>query len=367
MKNWIALLLALALVLSMTACGRDESPTPTGTEPPATTEPTEEKETPPVTAPTLTGDDPEAQIEAEVEAVLAGLTAEYESIIEGVDSYDAYMAKQAEIVAFYEKVNATSADLCIKMCGYAITYAENILASGKSTDEMYDDMEIIYDLVYDDMGDEIYDGIYDGILDDIYDDFYDGALDDQPDDVEYSDWSDARSNEYEMWSDTRSEVYEQWSDMRSDVYEFWSDMRSELWSDELDGAKEELEDFREDVEKMLGKEPAEAVPAETTVPPTEPAEPSQPAAETADGIRPEFKEAMDSYEVFFDDYAKFMKAYMDSDNPLSMMSEYSAMMQQYSDTMDKLQDIDEGTLSDEEAKYYAEAMLRINQKLLDAL
>ena len=162
-----------------------------------------------------------------------------------------------------------------------------------------------------------------------------------------------------MWSDTRSEVYEQWSDYRSDVYEFWSDARSELWSDELDGAQEELDDFRGDVEKMMGKEtsePTETAPIETT----------KDDAET-DGIRPEFKEAMDSYEKFFDEYVAFMKAYMDSDDPISMMGEYTTMMQQYVETMGELEDIDEDELSDEEALYYAEVMLRINQKLLEVL
>lgn len=356
MKKWIALLLALALVLSMTACGAKEEPKPAETEAPATTEPTEAKETTPATTLISTGDNLDAQIEADVEAILTSLTAEYESIIAGVDSYDAYMEKQAEIVAFYEKVNVTSADLCIKMCGYAITYAENILASGKSTDEMYDNMEIIYDLIYDDMGDEIYDGIYDGILDDIYDDFYDGALDDQPDNVEYSDWSQARSNEYEMWSDTRSEVYEQWSDYRSDVYKFWSDVRSELWSDELDGAQDELEDFRKDVEKMKDKGSTKTVPTEAANDDSD-----------AEGIRPEFKEAMDSYEEFFDEYVTFMKAYMDSDDPFSMMGEYTTMMQQYVETMGELEDIDEDELSEKEALYYAEVVLRINQKLLEVL
>ena len=46
----------------------------------------------------------------------------------------------------------------------------------------------------------MYDGIYDGILEDMYDDFYDGLLDDAYDNEEYSEyseWSDARSDEYE--------------------------------------------------------------------------------------------------------------------------------------------------------------------------
>lgn len=180
------------------------------------------------------------------------------------------------------------------MCEYSIEYAEEILASGKSADDMYDDFEVIYDLIYDDVGDDIYDGIYDGLLDDMYDAFYSGALDDQPDGVKYSDWSDHRSKEYKMWSDARSEVYEQWSDFRSDVYGFWSDMRSEIWSNDKEGALDEIEDFRKDVEKMLRKLSDDAV-----------------------------------------------------------------------DTMAALQKIGESELSDKEAFYYAEVMLRISQKLLE--
>ena len=62
-----------------------------------------------------------------------------------------------------------------------------------------------------------------------------------------------------------------------------------------------------------------------------------------------------------------MKEYMDSDDPLDMMDEYTKMMQQCVETMGELEDIDESELSDEEALYYAEVVLRINQKLLDVL
>lgn len=253
MKKWITILLALALVLSMTACGAKEEPTPAETEAPTTAAPTEVKETTPTTVPISIGDDLDIQIEADVEAVLANLTAEYESIIAGVDSYDTYIQKQDEIAAFYETAVAASEDLCSKMYVYALAYTENILTSDASTDDMYDEMDIVYDLIYDDMGDEIYDGIYDGVLDDLYDDFYDGVLDDQPDGVEYSDWADARSDEYEQWSDSRSDTYDHWSDFRSDVYDLWADVRSELWDDNLEGALEELEDFRKDVEALLSK------------------------------------------------------------------------------------------------------------------
>ena len=47
-----------------------------------------------------------------------------------------------------------------------------------------------------------------------------------------------------------------------------------------------------------------------------------------------------------------------------MAGEYAAMMAQYLETMTALQGVDQGALSDAEAMYYAEVMLRINRKLL---
>ena len=63
-------------------------------------------------------------------------------------------------------------------------------------------------------------------------------------------------------------------------------------------------------------------------------------------------------------YIEFMTAYNESDDPTAMMAEYYGMMQQYVETMTALEEIDESELSEEEALYYAQVMLRINQKLL---
>ena len=299
-------------------------------------------------------DDLEDKIQTEVESALNSLTDEWETLIAGVDSYEIYTEKESEIEAFYDKVNNTSAMLCVQMCQYSIAYAEAILASGKSTDDMYSDLEEIYDLIYDDMGDEIYDSIYDGILDEMYNNLYSGALEDRPDGIEYSDWSDVRSREYKIWSHTRSATYEHWSDFRSDVYGFWSDIRGAVYGDDLDDAQDEIESFREASEKQSGNlSPTEDTSSET----------SHNASVTPD-VRPEFKEAMDSYEEFFDDYVIFMKAYKESEDTISMSAEYTSMMTQYFKTMTELQKVDEDDLSDEEALYYAEVMLRINQKLL---
>ena len=86
-----------------------------------------------------------------------------------------------------------------------------------------------------------------------------------------------------------------------------------------------------------------------------------------DGIRPEFKEAMDSYEVFFDEYITFMKKYKESSNAASMITDYTNYMTKYADTMNKMNALADGELSTAESAYYIEVTARINKKLIDAI
>ena len=373
MKKIMALLLVIMLVVSVTACKDTEISEEVIKLTVMTTEENQDMELPEQDTDVSTvenadgesvetmeedsnaGDTLESQIEKDVEATLTALYDEWELLDENIYDFQSYLDYADVIKSFYEKTEQVSEELCLRMSQYSIAYAEQILGMDESTDDMYDEIEIIYDCVYDDMGDEIYDNIYDGMLEEMYDSYYDGVLDEQPDDVKYGTWSEARSDEYKMWSECRSNTYGQWSDFRSDVYGFWSDLRSELYNDDLEGAWDEVDDFRKDVEKQTERKEQKE---ETT---------TTAAMPESDGMRPEFKEAMDSYEKFFDDYVAFMKAYEESEDTMSMMAEYSAMMIQYADTMTKLQEIDQSALSVEETKYYTEVMLRINQKLLEVL
>ena len=85
------------------------------------------------------------------------------------------------------------------------------------------------------------------------------------------------------------------------------------------------------------------------------------------GVTPEFKAQMDEYEAFFDEYVEFMQKYAASDNPVALMSEYLEFMQKYTKAMEALDAIDESTLSDADSLYFAQVMLRIDEKLLAAM
>lgn len=84
-------------------------------------------------------------------------------------------------------------------------------------------------------------------------------------------------------------------------------------------------------------------------------------------IRPDVKEAIDSYEEFIDEYCRFMKKYMSSSNPMLMMTEYLDYMQKMSDMSEKFDKLDDSDWTTAETAYYTEIMLRCQNKLLGVL
>jgi len=119
----------------------------------------------------------------------------------------------------------------------------------------------------------------------------------------------------------------------------------------------EEEDVTEPVAEEVEAE--EAAPEEEAV-----AEPEPPV--TSNGISPEFQAAMDSYEEFFDEYVAHMRRFNANPSDLSLLTGLTNMMTRYTDTMDKLDRL-ENNLSGAELDYYLTVMTRINRNLLSVL
>ena len=268
----------------------------------------------------------------DVEVWIAAINEKFGQLTAEIDTYDKYIQNKDLVEAFYTGVYQDTKNICIRMREYCLKYVEIILESDKTDDEKYDELEEMYDVVYDEAGDEIYDGYYDGVLDEIYDVFYDEILDEAYDEIEYGEWLDVRSEEYELWLDTRSDVYEEWLDFRSDSYEFWLDVRSEFWNKDIEKAKEKVQDFQEDINKLKeGQKENEGVFEEaeekTTEESTQMQTERQNNSENEGGeIRPEFKEAMDSYEAFYTEYCDFIKKYNANPTDDELILEYGDMM-----------------------------------------
>lgn len=109
----------------------------------------------------------------------------------------------------------------------------------------------------------------------------------------------------------------------------------------------------------------ETDPVETTSPTTDSETPSETttAREAVDGIRPEFKEAMDSYEAFMDEYVAFMRKYEDATDKMGMLTEYSDYLVKYAEAMEKIDKLDDQEWSTAETLYFTEVMTRVNKKL----
>ena len=304
-------------------------------------------------------------VSQEMDARVAALNEQYEKLQAEIDTYDKYIENQEKIEDYYSSVYHDMQDTCIRMREYCVKYVQVILESEKENDEKYDDLEEMYDVIYEDAGEDIYDEFYDGVLEDIYDVYYDGILDDAYDAVAYKEWSEARSEEYERWSDARSAAYECWSDFRSEVYEFWSDMRSEFWDDDIDRAQEKIQDFQDDI-LQLKEENGNAEKSSDQLENTSKTSEGQAASETnTEEIGTDFKEAMDSYEAFYDKYCEFMKKYNANPTDIELISAYGDIMTEMVEMSEKFESWKEGDLNAEELKYYLEVNSRVTQKLAE--
>ena len=130
-------------------------------------------------------------------------------------------------------------------------------------------------------------------------------------------------------------------------------------ADRIEAGAESLEEKAGELEDKLNETAAEEPgPTETPEPTAEPVE----AAADAD-IRPEIKEAIDTYEEFFREYVDFMKNYDTSD--IGAMGDYLSFLGKYTEYMQKLDDLEDADLTDAETVYFTQAMLRIDQMLLE--
>lgn len=120
-----------------------------------------------------------------------------------------------------------------------------------------------------------------------------------------------------------------------------------------------------DSQEIMREEPTMSDEAATEALTEAPQTDGEPLQNGSDTVDPEFKRTMDSYEAFFDEYAEFMRTYDESDDPASLMTQYTDILTRYAEVTDGLYSIDESSLSAADAAYYAEVTARIYQKLAE--
>lgn len=102
---------------------------------------------------------------------------------------------------------------------------------------------------------------------------------------------------------------------------------------------------------------------------TKPSEEEKPEEETpadsVDGMRPEFKAAMDSYEDFMNEYVDFMKKYSENSGDMSLLLDYADYMSKYSTFVKDFEAWDDDNMNAAETAYYIDVQSRVSKKLLE--
>ena len=103
-------------------------------------------------------------------------------------------------------------------------------------------------------------------------------------------------------------------------------------------------------EKSTGSKQTEAKPAESN---------------SASGMSKEFKDAMDSYEKFMNEYVEFMKKYNSNPSDIGLLAKYPNYLKNYNDMYSKFEEWENEDLNSVEMAYYFDVQSRVSKKLLE--
>ena len=354
-KRIITMSFMIAMAISLIACSQNEHMEVTPEEP----ENKEEMLSVPEEYDDSTLEGITSGIRGDLDHTIAYLKNEFEKINSSIGgSYEGYLENRTLLSEWYALVLEEESAFFIRTEEKSRDYFRCMVHSIDHGDkEALDDArDDFFDDIYEDILEDFYDEIYEDLLEEAYDTYYDDILEDGYEIDPYEKWIDVRSVCYQEWLDARSAVYGKWLDMRTVMYQYWSAVGSGIWEGNfdtdalIDQCLEEMEKARDEAEKEEAKE-----------------EKSVDNEDVSDTIRPEFLEAMDNYEAFFDEYIEFMKKYIsaDQDELIGLLGDYTSYMEQYIETMESFEALENEEMSTEEALYYAEVANRISVKLLE--
>ena len=259
------------------------------------------------------------------------------------DTYAGYVKNKQAINDWYELVKSETDNLYYDTLTKSIEYYKALAASEdreeyKTYNKAFDEL---YDAVDGECMDYIYDEVYSKLFDELYDKYYKGVLDDSDVTDDYSAWLDEHSGFYSGWLDAYSGFYSDWLDAHSDFYGDWLNVRSGFFSDNFDidslieNAPSAPDDNQSKTSEENSENTSENSPSKENTP-----EESSSGSILGDVIRPEIKEAIDSY-----------------------YNKYTQTLFEMGEKFDKIENED---LTTAESAYYTEVMLRCNKKMLEA-
>lgn len=299
--------------------------------------------------------------EQDVADTVAALTADYETLVAEVATYEDYIANTDRVEAFYDQLVSETTALCERIYGYAAERAEDVLGMEPGSAERDELVGSIYDEFYDEALEMVNDEILSGILEGLYDQYYDGVIDEayygavEEDTLDYDEWYDISDDAYDVWEDARDEVHDVFDDARDDIYDLFSDMQSAMWDEDEEALEKVIRAFEED----CGYTPAEDDGDDADD------EEDDIVTGTADheGLSEEFLAVMSELETFMDEFYVLMEEYLaDPENP-EMIEKLENFLVEYEGMEDKLEGFDEDNLSQEELEYLENFYLEMEEKM----
>lgn len=112
--------------------------------------------------------------------------------------------------------------------------------------------------------------------------------------------------------------------------------------------------------------PADTAENEPVLPDTAPETDTSDSA-NENGLRPDFKAAMDSYEAFMGEYCDFMAAYSENPSDLTLIGKYATYLEKYTKLTEDFDKWNSEDMNAAELAYYTEVQARVSKKLLEGL
>ena len=365
MKKLTVMLLAVMMMLSLIACGET-----------SVSSAQDEQATNPSTAVSSEQEYDESNPTAVLEKITDDFTNTAGSLIQKKEetfaevgtTYEDYQKNKGLINEWINLVITESDALFARTKENSIAYFKLIAAD---PDHQYSEfceeaMDEYYDVVYDEAMGEYYDSLYDDAMEKLYDEYYDGIISDAYKDIGYDEWSKVSAECYQTWSDASSAIYQKLSDESTYIYGLGSAISSAFcWNDnyDVDAIVTEYENEKKEEDKNQSEEDVQEETSSKAEDDQNADSSSSSQIETE--LRPAFKEAMDSYEAFYDEYCDFMKKYQENPTDAKLLAEYSDMLIQLSEMDKEFADWEDENLTKEELAYYSEVSNRVTQKLLE--
>ena len=289
------------------------------------------------------------------------------------ETYDSYLANKAEITSLLAEYEVSADELFEAYKAVCADYCRCVAEQDFDYYDFDSGLEQMYNSI-----DKGFEGFYEST---------ESATENIMNKCEYLIGTAKNDYDFDVLYDESEEIYDILSDGYDKIYdklrnysEYFYDLFSEIEDGFDDGQKDvdviilSFESKYAESTTVASEEgtttakatTTEATTTETTTKATTTTEPTtEKEDDLVDSMRPEFKEAMDSYETFMTDYVDFMLKFNEDPSDLSILADYADYMSKYAEFVEDFEEWDDEQMNTAETAYYIDVQARVSKKLLE--